>query len=69
MATIDEQIARVEKAIEAIELGAQEYEIDGMKVKRADLDKLYKRLEYLKNQKAIEQNNYSTRVFVRFSRR
>ena len=67
--TIDEQIAQIEKAINAIELGAQEYEIDGMRIKRADLDKLYKRLEYLKNQKAIQQNNYSTRVFTRFSTR
>jgi len=69
MATIDEEIARVKKAIEAIESGAQSYEIDGMKVNRATLFRLYKRLRELENQKAIQQNNYSTRLFVRFTRR
>jgi len=69
MATIDEEIARVKKAIEAIESGAQSYEIDGMKINRATLFRLYDRLRELENQKALQQNTNPIGLFVRFVRK
>ena len=50
--TLGERLASVQKAIEQVEAG-QEYEIDGRKLKRADLEVLYRQEERLLRQ--IEQ--------------
>ena len=41
--TLEEQLASVQDAIEKIESGAQEYQIGGRKLTRADLATLYAR--------------------------
>ena len=47
MATPAEQLASVQAAITAIEGGSQEYTINGVTYKRADLQTLYSREEQL----------------------
>ncbi len=47
--TLEEQLASVQDAIEKIESGAQEYQIGGRKLTRADLATLYAREAALKS--------------------
>ena len=47
MATLAEQLASVQSAIEAIEAGAQSYTIAGRSYTRATLETLYRREERL----------------------
>lgn len=44
-----ENLEKIEKAIEAIESGAQEYKIGSRQVKRADLKTLYEERRRLKS--------------------
>lgn len=54
-------------AIQAIESGAQEYEMpDGTRIKKADLKVLYQQLWEIDRQLANLSNSYNTRVYVRY---
>ncbi len=55
-------------AIQAIESGAQEYEMpDGTKVKKADLKVLYQELREIDKALTNATGGYNTRVYVRFT--
>jgi acetylglutamate kinase len=66
MKTIEDNITAVQSAIDAIENGAQSYDIGELHVTRASLKELYARLKELKTQYARKSNSYQTRVFVAF---
>ncbi|OLN21411.1 peptidylprolyl isomerase [Domibacillus antri] len=69
--TLEEQLQQVNEAITAIEVGGQEYWIEGRRLRRADLDLLYKRQKQLLAQINYENNpgsvfpNTSVSVFDR----
>nr|MBO6295476.1 hypothetical protein [Schwartzia sp. (in: firmicutes)] len=48
MEALETQLERVQKAIAAIEGGAQDYQIDNLRITHADLATLYKRESSLK---------------------
>lgn len=56
MTTIQEQLAQINEAITAIEIGGQEYQLGPMRLKRADLNLLYKRQKELQMQLNMESN-------------
>lgn len=60
--TLEEQLYSVQKAIEMIESGAQEYSADGRTVSRGDLNTLYTREEKLK--RAIEREKHGSRTLA-----
>lgn len=55
--TLETQLERVQRAIAAIEEGAQEYRIDNRRLKRADLSTLYTRESDLKAAIAAQNGN------------
>lgn len=55
--TIEEQLAQVNEAIAAIEIGGQEYQIGSRRLKRADLALLYKRQGELQSMVADQCGN------------
>lgn len=55
--TLDEQLAKINAAIEQIENGAQEYQIDGKKVRRGDLATLYRERRQLQTQIATDESS------------
>lgn len=61
-----EQLAQVNEAIAAIEIGGQEYQIGSRRLKRADLSALYKRQKELQSQLDYEhsQSNLFPNTFV-----
>lgn len=52
--TLEEQLAQINEAITAIEIGGQEYQIGSRRLKRADLKLLYERQKHLQSQIAFE---------------
>lgn len=66
MDTLENQLERVQKAIAAIEEGAQEYQIDNRKISKADLSTLYKRETALKNE--IARQNGDTILYANTGR-
>ncbi|WP_041272393.1 hypothetical protein [Desulfitobacterium hafniense] len=48
--TLEEQLAQINEAITAIEIGGQEYQIGSRRLKRADLKLLYDRRKELESQ-------------------
>mgnify|MGYP000592364687 CR=1 FL=1 len=65
--TIQEQLEQINKAIGAIENGAQEYSIGSRRLRRADLSILYQERRSLMRQ-LIEENGGNVAVAV-FDRR
>lgn len=63
----EDQLIQINKAISAIENGAQEYQIGSRKIRKADLSVLYRERRNLQSEIA-EQNNHSCYV-ARFDRR
>ena len=57
--TVEEQLAQVNEAIAAIEIGGQEYQIGSRRLKRADLSLLYKRQAELQSM-TVDQCGNST---------
>lgn len=57
--TYQEQLAQVNEAIAAIEIGGQEYQIGSRRLKRADLGTLYKRQKELQSQLDYENSQSS----------
>lgn len=68
MENLQEQLARVQDAIAAIESGAQEYGIGSRSVKKGDLKTLYGREAYLKMQISSE-SGMTTRAYARWPTR
>ena len=64
--TLEVQLERVQQAIAAIELGAQEYEINNRRVTKADLATLYRREAALKA--AIAERDGSNLFFANTGR-
>jgi hypothetical protein len=60
--TYAQQLEEVEAAIEAIEGGAQSYNIDNRSLTRANLETLYKRQTYLKGKAAREARGGGVRT-------
>lgn len=60
--TIQEQLAQVNEAIAAIEIGGQEYQIGSRRLKRADLSLLYQRQKELETQ--IEHENLQSNLLA-----
>lgn len=71
MNTISEQLEQINKAIEAIENGCQEYSINGRRFVRPDLSTLYAQRSQLQAQMASEQNGgFGQKTYIaKFSRR
>ena len=65
--TIQDQLEQINKAIAAIETGAQEYSIGSRRLRRADLSVLYQERRLLQRQ-LDEQNGFNTSVAI-FDRR
>ena len=59
-----EELALYEKALTAILDGAQEYKIGGRTVRRADLEVIQRRIDYLRGQ--IAEESYGTTAFARW---
>lgn len=59
--TLEEQLAQINEAIAAIEIGGQEYQIGPTRLKRADLKVLYERQSSLQAQ--IENQSTGTSLF------
>ncbi len=59
--TLEEQLAQVNEAIAAIEIGGQEYQMGPSRLKRADLSTLYARQKELLA--SIESQNNSSPLF------
>lgn len=57
--TVEEQLAQVNEAIAAIEIGGQEYQMGPSRLKRADLNTLYQRQKELQALVQNENNNSS----------
>jgi hypothetical protein len=53
--TYQEQLEAVQKAIEAVEAGAQSYSLDNMHITRGNLKDLYDREKYLRMMAAREK--------------
>lgn len=64
---INEDLDKINKAIEAIEGGAQEYQIGSRRIRKADLSILYSERRRIR-QEIDDQNGYGTTVAV-FERR
>lgn len=65
--TTEEQLFQINKAIAAIENGAQEYRIGSRQIRKADLSVLYQERRILQQQH-MQENNSNTFVAV-FDRR
>ena len=62
---IELRLQEIKKAIDAIEGGAQEYELGDLRVRKANLKDLY--AEYFRLQQELEKIKYNTRAYVRFT--
>lgn len=60
---MEDRLNAIDNAIQAIEEGAQEYQIGSRRVRRADLKTLYEERRRLRNEKNSREG-YSTRVAV-----
>lgn len=67
METVLEQLTRVQAAIRALETGAQEYQLGGRRVRKADLQTLYARERELKA--LYDAETYGTRAYAGWSGR
>lgn len=65
--TTDEQLTSVRAAIAAIEGGAQEYQINGRRVRRGDLKTLYDRETSLMRQ--LDSATHGNRMAVEWANR
>jgi len=65
--TTEEQLASVRVAIAAIESGAQEYQVNGKRVRRGDLKTLYDREMNLMRQ--MDGETYGNRMAVAWADR
>ena len=59
--TVEEQLAQINEAIAAIEIGGQEYQMGPSRIKRADLSTLYARQKEL--QALLDSQNNSSSLF------